>query len=76
MASNALATRERVLQCSERMYFVYMLENGVWKSIGMVSKARFTAAGLITDKQYSFRVAAVGRIGEGPVSQEVTAKAA
>ena len=41
------------------------LENGVWKSIGMVSKARFTAAGLITDKQYSFRVAAVGRIGEG-----------
>ncbi len=59
-----------------RMYFVYMLENGVWKNIGMVSKARFTAAGLTTDKQYSFRVAAVGRIGEGPVSQEVTAKAA
>lgn len=59
-----------------RMYFVYMLENGVWKSIGMVSKARFTATGLTTDKQYSFRVAAVGRIGEGPVSQEVTAKAA
>ncbi len=59
-----------------RMYFVYIEENGVWKSIGMVSKARFTAAGLITDKQYSFRVAAVGRIGEGPVSQEVTAKAA
>ncbi|MBK9534616.1 MAG: hypothetical protein IPO10_05485 [Flavobacteriales bacterium] len=33
---------------------------------GMTSKARLTVMGLITDKKYSFRAAAVGVVGVGP----------
>ena len=43
---------------------------------GMTSKARLTVMGLITDKKYSFRAAAVGVVGVGPVCDAVTAKAA
>lgn len=42
----------------------------------MTSKARFTAHGLVTDKKYAFRAAALGVVGEGPTSDVVTAKAA
>jgi hypothetical protein len=64
-----------------RMYQVYMCEGdptqeGKWASVGLTSKARLTVQGLTTDKKYSFRVAALGTIGEGPMSETVTAKAA
>lgn len=64
-----------------RMYIVYMCEgdptsSATWKNIGMSSRGRFTATSLTTDKAYSFRTSAVGVIGEGPVSETVTAKAA
>lgn len=64
-----------------RVYFVYMSETdpnagGTWKNIGVSSKGRFVAKGLKTDQFYSFRVTAVGVVGEGPVSEMVTAKAA
>ncbi|MBP6696071.1 MAG: fibronectin type III domain-containing protein [Flavobacteriales bacterium] len=63
-----------------RMYQVYMCDTdpatGVWKPIGLTSRARFTAAGLITHKLYSFRVAAVGVVGEGALSDVAAAEAA
>lgn len=64
-----------------RLYFVYMCEGdpageGKWQQIGMVSHGRFVAQGLEPLKMYSFRVTPVGRIGEGPVSEIVTARAA
>jgi hypothetical protein len=42
----------------------------------MTSKARFTVKGLTRNKAYSFRVTALGTVGEGPVSEMVTAEAA
>ncbi len=33
--------------------------------VGMVSRGRYTVIGLITGKFYSFRVSAVGKVGEG-----------
>ena len=64
-----------------RMYQVYICEgdptgSGVWVPVGMTSKARLTVMGLITDKKYAFRAAAVGVVGVGPVCDAVTAKAA
>ena len=64
-----------------RLYQVYMCTgdpstDGVWTIVGMTSKARFTMKGLITDKKYSFRVTALGVVGEGPASEVVLAKAA
>jgi hypothetical protein len=64
-----------------RMYIVYICDGdpangGTWKNAGMSSRGRFTATGLVTDKAYAFRTSAVGVIGEGPVSETVTAKAA
>ena len=64
-----------------RMYQAYICEgdpttDGTWAPVGMTSKARLTVQGLTTDKKYSFRVAALGTIGEGPLSDTVTAKAA
>ena len=64
-----------------RLYQVYICDgdpttDGIWKIAGMTSKARLTVQGLITDKKYSFRVTALGKVGEGPVSDTVTAKAA
>lgn len=63
-----------------RMYFVYVCEGdpangGTWKNIGMTSRARFVPEGLTTDKYYSFRVTAIVRVGEGPVSETMMAKA-
>jgi hypothetical protein len=64
-----------------RLYEVYICDGdptttGVWTSVGMTSKARFTVKGLIRNKAYSFRVTALGTVGEGPVSEMVTAEAA
>ncbi len=64
-----------------RMYFVYVCvgdptNGGTWKNVGMCSRGRYVVSGLITDKLYTFRVTAIGRVGEGPVSEMVTVKAA
>jgi predicted DNA-binding protein (UPF0251 family) len=64
-----------------RMYQTYICEgdpytDGVWKPVGMSSKATITIPGLITDKLYSFKTAALGVVGEGPLSEIATAKAA
>ena len=64
-----------------RLYQVYICDgdpttDGKWSIVGMTSKARFTVKGLVTDKNYSFRATALGVVGEGPVSETVTAKAA
>lgn len=61
-----------------RMYFVYMsTDNGAsWEQVGMSSRGRFTVTGLTSGQVYAFRVAAIGRVGEGPVSETVQAKAA
>ncbi|MBL7984304.1 MAG: fibronectin type III domain-containing protein [Flavobacteriales bacterium] len=61
-----------------RMYFVYMSkDNGAtWNQVGMASQGRFTVIGLVSGTFYSFRVSAVGSVGEGPVSETVVAKAA
>ncbi|HQW05933.1 MAG TPA: fibronectin type III domain-containing protein [Flavobacteriales bacterium] len=65
-----------------RLYYTYKCDGdptnaeSTWTLIGTTSKARITVKGLITDKQYSFRVSAVGAVGEGPMSEKVTAKAA
>ncbi|MBK7084299.1 MAG: fibronectin type III domain-containing protein [Flavobacteriales bacterium] len=49
---------------------------GTWEQVGMVSRGRFTVTGLTSGTLYSFRVTAVGRVGEGPLSETVVAKAA
>lgn len=64
-----------------RLYDVYICDGdptstGVWTKAGMTSKARFTVKGLIRHKAYSFRVTALGAVGEGPASEIVTAEAA
>lgn len=63
-----------------RLYAVYMLVEegavGIWKLVGTTSKARFTVKDLVTAKEYEFRAAALGVVGEGPVSQMVTVRAA
>ena len=64
-----------------RMYQTYICEgdpstDGVWRPAGMSSKGRITITGLITDKLYSFKTAALGVVGEGPLSEIATAKAA
>lgn len=63
-----------------RLYAVYMLIEegavGIWKLVGTTSKARFTVKELVTMKEYEFRTAALGVVGEGPVSQVITARAA
>lgn len=64
-----------------RLYNVYICDGdptttGVWTMAGMCSRGRFTVKGLVSDKAYSFRATALGIVGEGPVSETVTAKAA
>ena len=60
------------------MYFVYMSRDngGTWAQVGMVSRGRFTVTGLTSGTLYSFRVTAVGKVGEGPLSETIVAKAA
>jgi len=64
-----------------RMYQTYICDgdpstDGVWRPAGLSSKGRITITGLITDKLYSFKTAALGVVGEGPLSEIATAKAA
>jgi len=64
-----------------RMYQVYMCmgnvaEGGEWTVVGVCSRAKFEVTDLEANKFFSFRVTALGRIGEGPASEIVTAKAA
>lgn len=64
-----------------RLYQVYMCEGDpttseTWTEAGLCSRGRFTVKGLVSDKAYSFRAAALGAVGEGPVSETVMAKAA
>ncbi|MBK6408934.1 MAG: fibronectin type III domain-containing protein [Flavobacteriales bacterium] len=64
-----------------RLYQTYICDgdptsDAKWTPVGMTSKARLTVKGLTTDRKYSFRVAALGVVGEGPLSDTVTAKAA
>ncbi len=64
-----------------RLYQVYICDgdpttDGKWTIAGLCSKARFTVKDLITDKKYSFKVTALGKVGEGPESEVVMAKAA
>ncbi|MBK8615491.1 MAG: fibronectin type III domain-containing protein [Flavobacteriales bacterium] len=64
-----------------RMYQVYMCDGdvadgGKWTMVGVSSRTKFEVTDLEANKFFSFRVAALGRIGEGPASEIVTAKAA
>ena len=64
-----------------RMYEVYICDGdptttGVWTAAGMTSKSRFTVKGLTRNKAYSFRTAALGVVGQGPMSEIVSAEAA
>lgn len=64
-----------------RLYNTYICDGdpamgGKWSLAGTSTKAKLTVSGLETDKMYSFRVAALGVVGEGPMSEIVSAKAA
>ncbi len=51
-------------------------DGGKWTMVGVSSRTKFEVTDLEANKFFSFRVAALGRIGEGPASEIVTAKAA
>lgn len=64
-----------------RMYQVYMNEGdpedpSKWKMVTVSSRTRNRVSGLLPGKFYSFRVTALGRIGEGPASDIVSGLAA
>lgn len=64
-----------------RMYQVYICSGdpGVasnWRPLDICTKSRFEVLGLESNTFFSFRVAAMGRVGLGPASEVVTAKAA
>ena len=64
-----------------RMYQVYICAGDPaiaanWSVVGISSKAKHTVTDLEANKFFNFRVAALGRVGEGPASEVVTAKAA
>ena len=64
-----------------RMYNTYICEgdpamDGKWTFAGSSSRSKLTVTGLTTDKMYAFKVAALGVVGEGPMSEIVSAKAA
>ena len=65
---------------SARMYQMYMCEGdpetGKWTAVGTSSRADRRVSGLDSGKLYSFRVAALGAAGEGPLSEIVTSRAA
>ena len=64
-----------------RMYQVYMtagdpsLETG-WELVGVSSRTKHTVGELDPGKFYNFRVTALGRVGEGPASENVGSRAA
>lgn len=64
-----------------RMYQVYMCSGdpavpGNWHVAGISSKTKHTVTDLAANTFFNFRVTALGRVGEGPASEVVTAKAA
>lgn len=64
-----------------RLYNTYICDGdpamgGKWSLAGTSTKAKLTVSGLETDKMYSFKVSALGVVGEGPMSEVVLAKAA
>lgn len=64
-----------------RMYQVYICAGDPavpknWTVVGISSKAKHTVTDLEANKFFNFRVTALGRVGEGPASEVVTAKAA
>ena len=64
-----------------RMYQVYICETDpsdpkAWQMIAVSSRTRTRITALVPGKFYSFRVAALGRIGEGPASDVVSGRAA
>ncbi|MEO5584727.1 MAG: hypothetical protein ABIQ75_04655 [Flavobacteriales bacterium] len=64
-----------------RMYQVYMCEGdpatyGTWIAAGTSSKTKLAVKGLKRHQLYSFRAAALGAAGEGPLSEIASAEAA
>jgi len=64
-----------------RMYHVYVCDGDIedpskWKMVTVSSRTRTRVSGLLPGKFYSFRVTALGRIGEGPASDIVSGRAA
>lgn len=63
-----------------RLFRVYICDGdpakGEWKPLDYVTKGKYTVTGLESHKLYAFRVTALGRVGEGPASEIVSAKAA
>lgn len=65
----------------KRLYAVYISQGDPgqpenWSLLLQTSKNYCKVTELVTDKPYTFRVAALGVLGEGPVSDIATAKAA
>ena len=42
-----------------------------WRHVDIVNESRYTIAGLISKRKYVFRVAAVGKQGQGSWSKEI-----
>lgn len=62
-----------------RMYQVYVAETSdspKWEMVAVSSRTRTRITDLAPGKLYSFRVTALGRIGEGPASETVQRRAA
>lgn len=64
-----------------RMYQVYMnagdpSDAKLWEMVAVSSRTRTRITDLVPGKFYSFRVTALGRIGEGPASDVVSGRAA
>lgn len=64
-----------------RMYQVYMAagdpSSGTgWELVGVSSRTKHTVSELDPGKFYDFRVTALGRVGEGPASENVGSRAA
>lgn len=59
-----------ILECREHSPVL-----GAWQLVKIVTRAGFTVTGLVTGKEYSFRVRAVGTAGEGPWSDEAVKNA-
>ena len=64
-----------------RMYQVYICAGDPavaanWSVVGVSGKTRHTVTDLASNTFFNFRITALGRVGEGPASEVVTAKAA
>ena len=64
-----------------RMYNVYVnttdpTKESEWKPAGVSSKAKYTVINQVSGGYCSFRVTALGRVGEGPTSEVIGCRAA